>query len=76
LKCFSSKGISVVRLDTPFDLLLGYNKKNYLVEIKMPGKSLNKNQLNFTMDWKGQWIVINSIGQASYLSREIKNRSD
>ncbi len=71
---FQMQGISVERLNTPMDLLLGYNKKNYLVEVKMPGKGLNKNQKKFTSGWKGQWIVIDSIDQASKLSREILKR--
>lgn len=73
VKFFEIQGISVERLNTPLDLLLGYNKKNYLVEVKMPGKGLNKNQKEFVKEWRGQWIVIESIDQASKLSREILN---
>jgi len=69
---FKANGVSVVRLNTPLDLLLGYNKKNYLVEVKMVGKSLNKNQIAFTESWKGQWIVINSIEQAAEMLKLIK----
>lgn len=57
-------GLSVERLNTPLDLLIGWNKKNYLVEIKMKGKGLNDNQINFTNEWQGQFIVIDSIDQA------------
>lgn len=74
VKFFQIQGISVARLDTPLDLLLGYNKRNYLVEIKMPGKGLNKNQKEFTKEWRGQWIMIDSIDQASRLAREILQR--
>lgn len=74
VKFFQIQGISVERLNTPLDLLLGYNKKNYLVEIKMPGKKLNKKQVEFTKEWRGQWIVIESIEQAGRLSKEILKR--
>jgi hypothetical protein len=56
------------------DLLLGYNKRNYLVEVKIPGKDLNKNQKEFVKEWRGQWIMIDSIDQASKLSKEILQR--
>jgi len=71
---FKAQGISVVRLNTPMDLLLGYKKRNYLVEVKIPGKDLNKNQKEFVKEWRGQWIVIDSIDQASKLSKEILQR--
>ena len=74
VKCFKAHGISVFRLDRPLDLLLGYNKKNYLVEVKMLDKALNKKQSEFVEDWKGQWIMIDSIDQAVKLSREILKR--
>ena len=57
VQAFKDKGISVHRLDKPLDLLLGYNNRNYLVEVKVPGKHLNDNQLEFTRLWQGQWVV-------------------
>lgn len=74
VKFFKIQGISVVRLNTPMDLLLGYNKRNYLVEVKIEGKDLNKNQKEFVKEWRGQWIMIDSIDQASRLSKEILQR--
>jgi len=74
VKFFKLQGISVVRLNTPMDLLLGYNKRNYLVEVKIEGKGLNENQKEFVKEWKGQWIIIDSIDQASRLSKEILQR--
>ena len=61
---FKKRGFSVERLNTPLDLLIGYKKRNYLVEVKMPKKSLNENQDKFTKAWKGQFAVISSIEQA------------
>lgn len=71
VKALQAKGISVYRLDKPLDLLLGYNKNNYLVEVKMPKKKLNAKQVEFTEGWKGQFIVINSVEQADRLAEEI-----
>lgn len=68
---FKAKGISVHRLDKPLDLLLGYNKRNYLVEVKVPGKYLNDKQVKFTDEWKGQWIVIDTIERANWLADSI-----
>lgn len=62
---FKKRGFSVERLNTPLDLLVGYDKRNYLVEIKMKGKSLNENQDKFVKSWKGQFIVINSLERAA-----------
>ena len=61
---FKKRGFSVERLNTPVDLLIGYKKHNYLVEVKVKGKSLNENQDKFTKVWKGQFAVISSIEQA------------
>ncbi len=62
---FQKRGFSVERLNTPLDLLIGYKKRNYLVEVKMPNKNLNKNQQEFTDSWKGQFIIIRSVEQAA-----------
>jgi hypothetical protein len=69
---FKKIGFSVERLNTPLDLLVGYKKRNYLVEIKMPGKGLNENQVKFTKNWRGQFIVINSIEQAKIFAKDVK----
>lgn len=71
VQAFKLQGISVHRLDKPLDLLLGYKKRNYLVEVKVPGKHLNDNQLEFTSLWQGQWVVINSVEQANKFANEI-----
>jgi len=71
IAAFESRGIKVHRLDTPLDLLLGYNKHNYLVEVKMPNKKLNKNQVKFTNSWKGQYFICWDVGQAQMFADEI-----
>jgi hypothetical protein len=47
-------GVSVYRLDQPVDAVIGYRGKTLLIEIKMPGASLNENQKKFFAEWKGQ----------------------
>ena len=37
----------------------------------MPGKYLSDSQVEFTDDWQGQWVVINSIEQANKFANEI-----
>ena len=69
---FESFGFSVFRLDTPLDLLVGYNKRNYLVEVKMPGKKLNDNQIEFTEEWKGQFFFCDSTEKAVRFAEEIR----
>lgn len=62
---FKKRGFSVERLNTPLDLLIGYKKRNYLVEVKVQGRSLNENQEKFVESWKGQFFVVRSVEQAA-----------
>ena len=71
IKEFQRHGMSVYRLDTPLDLLVGYDNRNFLVEVKMKTKKLNKNQREFAQEWKGQHIVCSSIHQANRFIRQI-----
>lgn len=50
------------------DIIVGYNGKNYLIEIKDGSKSLSqqkltKDELQFKSDWKGSYYVCNSTEQ-------------
>ena len=69
---FERCGFSVYRLDQPTDLLIGYNKRNYLVEVKMPDGKLTPKQERFTGSWKGQWIVISSIEDAQQFADGVR----
>ena len=61
-------GATVIRLDQPCDLLVGYRGKNYLIEVKLPvgprgGTShsqLNDDQKDFEQTWHGQFDVVRS----------------
>lgn len=68
---FQWHGISVFRLDRPLDLLLGCHGLNYLVEVKVEGKKLNKKQQEFTDNWRGQWTLVDSEKQAAELAVNI-----
>lgn len=71
VKEFERHGMTVFRLDRPLDLLVGYNNRNYLVEIKMPKKKLNATQTKFTLDWKGQYFICHTIQQANRFIMEL-----
>tara|TARA_R110000787_G_scaffold105550_1_gene212956 strand:- start:887 stop:1174 length:288 start_codon:yes stop_codon:yes gene_type:complete len=48
------------------DIIIGYNSRNYLVEIKDGSKPLSqqkltKDEVKFQSEWKGTYIVINNF---------------
>lgn len=50
------------------DIIVGYNLRNYLIEIKDGTKSisqqkLTKDEVKFQAEWKGTYLVINSFDQ-------------
>lgn len=55
-------GFSVERVDRPVDLLVGFRRRMWAVEVKSSakgyGKSLNKNQQAFADNWRGPDVVI------------------
>lgn len=55
-------GFSVERMDKPVDLLVGFRKRCWVVEVKSSdkgyGKDLNDNQKKFAARWRGPDIVI------------------
>lgn len=51
-------GFSVERLDRPVDLLVGFRGRTFVVECKVDGKKLNKNQSDFVAGWRGSEVVI------------------
>ena len=60
-------GVEVWRLDTPCDLLVGYQARNYLLEVKMPGKENRKDQeeqRKWRQGWPGQITVVTNIDEA------------
>ena len=55
-------GFSVVRMDKPVDLLVGFRGRCWLIECKSSdkgyGKDLNPNQKVFDSRWRGPKLVI------------------
>lgn len=60
-------GFSVVRMDKPADLLVGFRGRCWLIECKSSdkgyGKGLNPNQKAFDAGWRGPKLVILRSGQ-------------
>ena len=46
------------------DIVVGYNGKSYLFEIKSPGGKLTPAQIKFSREWRGQWNVIETAEDA------------
>lgn len=65
-------GCTVIQLDKPCDLLVGYRGRNVLIEVKLPlgprgGSShseLNDDQEEFRTTWRGQFAVARSLEEA------------
>jgi hypothetical protein len=63
-------GATVFRMDRPSDLLVGYEGRNYLLEVKLPlgprgGETsghnrLSDTQVEFEKTWRGQYSIVRS----------------
>ena len=73
IETFKKSGFSVESLDTPCDLIVGYGKSSYLVEVKTTTGKLTKRQKDFVKDWKGDYFVVRTIDEANTLVKWIKN---
>ena len=63
------EGVTVIKLDWPCDLLVGYMARNILLEVKVPGKENRKDQwqqAEWRKDWPGQIQVVTTPEQAVY----------
>jgi len=49
--------------DNP-DVLVGFRRRNVLLEIKRPGKGATKGQAEFAETWPGETHVVHSIDEA------------
>ena len=62
VKALEAMGCSVVRVDKPYDLVIGYRGHMWWGEVKTPGtaygRGLNKNQAEFQKTWNGLAILI------------------
>lgn len=58
-------GCTVVAIGTPVDLLVGYRKHNFLIEVKRPGeKARTATQRVFLETWPGQVRICSSPEEA------------
>lgn len=70
IEALEKAGCTVHRLDTPCDLLVGKGARNFLVEVKVPGGRLTRQQKDFIRDWRGQIRIVESAEEALELVRE------
>ena len=65
IKRIGGSVMTVSHLGLGFDLLVGYRGKNYLIEIKRPGKrgDLTENERALLSRWRGRYIVIESFDE-------------
>jgi Holliday junction resolvase len=71
VNALEAHGFSVKRLDTPVDLLLGKFGHTWIAEVKVEGKKLNANQVEFFKDWRGNKTVFRSVQDVDDFAREI-----
>ena len=67
VKALEAIGCEVWRLGRPVDLLVGYQKTNYLIEVKAPGTKPRKDQQKqqkWIKNWRGQVRVVQSVDEA------------
>ena len=63
-------GCTVDVIGEPVDLLVGYRKKNFLIECKSPKGKLTPPQKKFFAEWKGQVRKARSAEEAIKLVTE------
>ena len=62
VEALRAAGASVIRMDTPVDLLIGYRGATYIAEVKTPGttygRQLKPSQKQFAETWRGSPVII------------------
>jgi hypothetical protein len=56
-------GCSVLHLDA-VDLLVGFRRRSYVLEVKTPTGALKPSQERIQAEWQGQYAVVRSVEQA------------
>lgn len=67
-------GFSVVRLDMPADLLIGYDNKTWLAEVKMPKAKLSGPQVKFYSTWRGNELILRSVEDAAAWAKDVRGK--
>ncbi len=58
-------GCDVETIGRPVDLLVGYRKRNFLIEVKRPGEKVRTDaQREFLASWKGQVRIVETPYEA------------
>lgn len=69
-------GMSVERLDTPADLLVGFRGRTYLVEVKTLTGKMSDPQKEFYRDWRGNKTVLTDVDQARAWASSVRSGGD
>lgn len=64
VRALETIGCSVVRLDTPCDLLVGRHGRTFLLEVKSEKGKLTGDQVEFSETWRGHFKVVRSMDDA------------
>jgi len=65
VKALRKCGATVDIIGEPLDLLVGFQGKNYLMEVKPDAKApLRPSQVEFFQTWRGQKARVNSVTEA------------
>ncbi len=73
VRALEAIGCDVLRQDTPCDLLVGYRARNYLIEVKQPGRENRRDQqeqAEWRKHWRGQVRVVTTAEEAIELVTE------
>ena len=72
VEALRAAGLSVVSMDTPADLLIGYGGCTYIAEIKAAKGKLTKSQAAFYVTWQGNVTVLRSVDDALAFAKEVR----
>lgn len=67
IEALRKHGAIVYQLDRPVDLLVGYDRQTWLIEVKQPGGKLTEGQDEFFDAWPGRGgiaAVVRSVSEA------------
>lgn len=73
VKMLEAYGFTVVRMDTPADLLCGIFGRDYLVEVKTPTGTLTGPQEIFYGAWRGSRTILRSVEDAVEFARKVRS---
>ncbi len=74
IAAFKALGATVECIDTPCDLLMGFNGESFLIEVKTKNGKLTPNQVKFTKGWKGSYFIVRSADEAIELINKIRKQ--